>query len=108
MNNDQEIQRRESILKQGFIDVKVQVSGLRQSHRFTVYYDKTSRGIVPYLLSKLIVPLPELMKVAQDTSLPVRCGKNIVFPRGKSPSDFIIKDPNSVTIENPVVEAEVE
>ncbi len=108
MNNEQEVQKREYILKQGFIDVKVQVTGLRQSHRFSVYYDKTSKGLVPYLVSKLIVPVQELMKVASETGLPVRCGKNVVFPRGKTPADLVIKDPNSITIENTVVEAEVE
>jgi hypothetical protein len=101
---------REEILKRGFVDVKVFVSGLRQSHRLSVERERTVQGLVPFLVCKHYVPTPELMRLSEELKLPVKCRDVRVFPRGKMAGDFAEKATPAViaTAESDVVEAEIE
>ena len=82
---------KDKVLKQGYVDVKVQVTGLRQSHRLTVVKEKTSRGILTYLSSKLYIPTPELVRLVEVLQLPIKHKETVVFPKGKMPKDFLEK-----------------
>lgn len=96
------------ILKRGYVDVKVFVSGLRQSHRLTIEMQKTPNGDVPYLVCKYYIPTPELMRIAEMTKLPVRHRDIVAFPKGKAPSDYTKSTEPVAVAEASVVEAEIE
>jgi hypothetical protein len=94
---------RDEILKRGYIDVKVYVAGLRQSHRLTVEKENTVHGEVPYLMSKNYIPNSELVRLANELMLPIKHNKTMVLPRGMTPKDFA-----KIAVEPAEVEAEVE
>ncbi len=97
-----------SILKQGYIDVKVYVSGLRQSHRLQVVREKTAHGTVPFLVSQYYIPLQELIRLAEQLQLPIKHKDTSVFPRGKALVDFV-EDPGVMaTVQSTTIEAEIE
>jgi len=100
---------RNEILKQGYIDVKVYVAGLRQSHRLKVVPEKTAHGTVPFLVAQHYIPRTELVKLAEQIQLPLKHKDIVVFPKGKMPKDFVLKGTEpQVKIEVDAVEAEVE
>lgn len=98
---------KDEILKQGYVDVKVRVAGLRQNHRLTVETDKTSRGILTFLSSKHYIPTPELVRLAEALQFPIKHNTTVVFPKGKMPKDFLEKS-QEVSFEAETIEAEVE
>jgi hypothetical protein len=98
---------KEEILKRGYVDVKVHVQGLRQSHRMQVVMEKTSQGEVPFLESKFYIPRMELVRLAEELQLPVRHKDIKVFPKGKMAGHFLRKKVVA-TVEPETVEAEVE
>ena len=87
--------------------MKVFVSGLRQSHRLQVVREKTVQGLVPYLVSQHYVPTPELMRLAEELQLPIKCHGVTVFPKGKMAGHFAEKPPMG-SVEPDTVEAEIE
>jgi hypothetical protein len=97
---------KDEILKQGYIDVKVQVQGLRQSHRLSVEKEKTPRGILTYLVSKHYIPTNELVRLAEVLQLPIKHNATVVFPKGKMPKDFI--ENQEISVQAETVEAELE
>ncbi|NYZ73785.1 hypothetical protein H0O00_01455 [Candidatus Micrarchaeota archaeon] len=101
---------KEEILRRGYVDVKVFVSGLRQSHRMEVVREKTSQGMVPFLVSKHYIPTAELVRLAEELQLPVKHRDIAVFPKGKMAGHFTEKIKKEVvaTVESDTVEAEVE
>jgi hypothetical protein len=99
----------EEILKRGFVDVKVYVSGLRQSHRLTIEREQMAQGLVPFLVCKHYVPTPELLRLSEELQLPVKCRDMRVFPKGKMAGDFAEKvSPIIATAVSDPVEAEIE
>jgi hypothetical protein len=96
------------IVKQGFVDVKVLVSGLRQHHRLEVKMEKLPAGEIPVLVAKHYIPTTELLRLAEMLQLPVRHNKTIVFPPGKMAGHFAEKKISSVTLQPETIEAEVE
>ena len=102
---------KEEILKRGYVDVKVFVSGLRQSHRLNVVREQTSRGMIPFLMSQYYIPTPELVRLAEELQLPLKHKDVVVFPRGKMAGHFVEKGPEKeviATVEADTIEAEVE
>lgn len=100
---------KEEILKAGYVDVKVRVSGLRQSHRLELVRERTSQGLVPVLVCRHYVPTAELVRLAEELQLPLKCKSVIVFPRGKTAGDFAEKSENpKVRVEADTIEAELE
>jgi hypothetical protein len=97
---------KDEILKQGYADVKVLVSGLRQSHRLELAREKVSVGTIPVLVSKHYIPAVELVRLAQLLQLPVRHNKTLVFPPGKMAGYFLEK--KSSILSPDTIEAEVE
>jgi len=98
----------ESILKRGYVDVKVFVAGLRQGHRLEVKMEKTSNGEVPFLICKYYMPPVEMVRLANELKLPLKHKDTVVFPRGMSPSSFGKKPDQSIIVEAETVEAEIE
>ncbi|GEM_PF-894408 len=98
---------RDEILEQGFVDVKVNVTGLRQSHRLTVVKEDTKRGVLTYLESRHYIPTQELVRISEMLQLPIKHKTTVVFPKGKMPKDFLEKK-ETVTVEAETVEAEIE
>lgn len=98
---------REDILKQGYVDIKVQVTGLRQAHRLQVVKEKTSRGTLTYLAAKHYIPTSELVRIAEILQFPVKHKDTVVFPKGKMPKDFLEKS-EGITVEAETIEAEIE
>jgi len=97
-----------NILKQGYIDVKVYVSGLRQSHRLQVVREKTAHGIVPFLVSQYYIPLQELIRLAEQLQLPLKHKDTTVFPKGKAVVDFVEGPGVSAKVQSTTIEAEIE
>jgi hypothetical protein len=56
---------------------------------FRVVRRQTPIGGVPYLVLDRMLDLAELMKVAEEYSLPVESPTGKVFPRGKKETDFL-------------------
>jgi hypothetical protein len=98
---------KEEILKRGYVDVKVQVQGLRQSHRLTVMKEKTQRGTLHFLMAKHYIPTSELVRLAEVFQLPIRHKDKVVFPKGKMPKDFLEQD-EKIEVESETIEAEIE
>jgi len=99
---------RDDIIKRGYLDVKVYVAGLRQSHRLTLVMEKSAHGEIPFLVSKMYIPSAELIRVANECQLPVRHKDTVVFPKGMAPRDFAKKPEVIGTVEAGTVEAEIE
>ncbi len=101
---------KDEILRRGYVDVKVFVSGLRQSHRLTIERQKTAHGMVPFLVCKYYIPTTELVRLAEELQLPLKHKDTVVFPKGKMPTHFAEKPAKEVvaTVEADTVEAEVE
>ena len=97
---------KEEILKRGYVDVKVFVTGLRQSHRLEVSKQKTVQGEVPFLVCKHYIPPTEMVRLAEELKLPVKHKDTVVFPRGMSPVNFAKKQ--NITVEADTIEAEIE
>ncbi|MGV8085887.1 MAG: hypothetical protein ACP5N9_06585 [Candidatus Bilamarchaeum sp.] len=99
---------RDEILKNGFLDVRVLVSGLRQMHRLNVVIESTAQGQIPFLVSKHYIPTNELLRVAQQTGLPVKHKETVVYPPGMAAGDFRAKPQVLATVETDAVIAEIE
>ncbi len=70
------------------MELHVTVAGIRQRHMFTVEREETPFGNVPFLACSRNLPLNELVRIAEENQLPVKCRGQKVFPKGKSPKDF--------------------
>lgn len=77
-----------SILKKGLLKMKVKAQGILQMHTFKVESEKSPFGPVPFLISEQELPEMELIRIARETDLPVKCGSLKVFPPGKMPKDI--------------------
>lgn len=84
---------KEQILKKGSVEVHVKVGGIRQRHTLKVEKEKTAWGMVPFLVFSRQVSAAELVRIAQELQLPVKCKGMKVFPKGKAAQDFAEKDP---------------
>lgn len=76
------------LLQKKSVILMLTVSGMRQRHEFFIEREETSYGKVPFLMCKRNISLNELMKVAEENRLPVKCAGQKIFPKGKSPKDF--------------------
>jgi hypothetical protein len=105
----------EGIIKRGYVDVKVFVTGLRQSHRLEVKVEKTAVGNVPFLICRHYIPPAEMVRLAEELKLPIKHKDTVVFPRGTSPASFAKKpsgkkdsQSSGITVEAQTIEAEIE
>lgn len=77
-----------SVLRNGSVKIRVSRSGMLQQLTFTVR--RTATGNVTYteLFTNRIVDVSELLKVANETGLPVSAPNGHAFPEGTSAVDF--------------------
>ena len=101
---------KDEILKQGYVDIKVRVTGMRQGQRLHVVEEDSPHGKIPTLVAKHYIPRNELVKLADLFQLPVRHKNNIALPKGKMPKDLAIPGtkPTKVVVESDEIEAEIE
>lgn len=80
---------KERILQIGKAELKVTIAGMTQRHGFFVEMEETPFGKVPFLVCRRNLPLNELVRIAEENQLPVKCAGQKIFPKGKSPKDFV-------------------
>ncbi|MFA5412087.1 MAG: hypothetical protein WC350_01935 [Candidatus Micrarchaeia archaeon] len=81
------------LIKKGRAEAHIRIAGILQLHPFVVIKEKTAFGEIPVLVpeKKVLLPLTEALKVANEMDLPVRCSAGLVFPAGKFAKDFALK-----------------
>ena len=81
------------ILEIGSIEVRVKINGIIKRHILKVVKEKSAFGLIPYLVGDLFIPAQELIRLAEELQLPIKCHGMVVFPKGKSPADFAEGEP---------------
>lgn len=94
---------KDEILRQGFVIVKVTVTGMRQTHRLDIVKEKSGNGFFHYLRGRFAIPEAEMIRLANELQLPIRSKDVLVFPKGKSRQDF-----TEISLVPDTVEAEIE
>ncbi|MBN2122248.1 hypothetical protein JW721_04310 [Candidatus Micrarchaeota archaeon] len=79
------------ILKDGFLQIKVRVSGMLQNHKFTLKKENSAFGDYYILETEVPIMAAEMMRAANEVEMPLRSPTGLFFPRGKSPKDFPAK-----------------
>lgn len=76
------------ILRAGSTKIRVRRSGMYQQITFTV--KKVRLGNIEYseLFTERLIEMPDMMRIAEETRLPVECPSGRVFPKGTSAADF--------------------
>ena len=77
------------ILQAGKANIRVRRSGMYQVMPFVVKRIKAGQEEFVELFLDRIVDMPELIRVANETGLPVEAQNGRAFPDGKSAKDFI-------------------
>lgn len=80
---------RKEALAKGEVDIRVKRAGMFQKLTFRIVKHATPVGTVPYLTLDKFLDLSELMRIAEEYSLPVQASNGKVFPRGKKEMDFL-------------------
>ena len=83
-----ENQKQKDALTKGEIEVRINRLGILQRQQFRIVHEKTPIGEVPFLMTEKFLPLPELMRIAEEYHLPVKAASGKIFPRGSKESDF--------------------
>ncbi len=78
-----------TILKKGSVKIKVKSEGMLQNHVFPIEEEQTPFGKVPFLISEIPLPNMELLRIAKEIGLPIKCGSLKIFPPGKMPKDLV-------------------
>ena len=76
------------IVKLGKIHIRIKRMGIFQRQEFIVQKKQGPAGEYPYLFIDKFIDLPELLRISQETGLPVTAKNGSVFPKGKMASDF--------------------
>ncbi len=77
------------ILQAGKANIRVRRSGMYQVMPFVVKRIRAGQEEFVELFLDRIVDMPELIRVANETGLPVEAQNGRAFPDGKSAKDFI-------------------
>jgi hypothetical protein len=77
-----------NILEKGSVEVRIKSSGMFKRIMLKVVKEKTAWGVVPFLVSSYQVPATELVRLAEELQLPIKCNDMKVFPKGKAAADF--------------------
>ncbi|MFA5076964.1 MAG: hypothetical protein WC488_00885 [Candidatus Micrarchaeia archaeon] len=78
----------EEVLAQKSVVLNAVIGGMRQRHEFFIEREETAFGKIPYLACRRALPVSEMMRIASESGLPVKCPGQKVFPNGKGPKDF--------------------
>ena len=79
------------IIKQGFAEIRVKVSGVIQKHKFTLKKESSAFGDYYVLEIDKPIIVAELMRAANEIDCPLRALTGFFFPNGKGPKDFLVK-----------------
>ncbi len=81
-------ERAANIVRTGELKIRVMRSGMYQKLTFTVKKERS--GDVEYyeLSTNRLIDAPELIRIAEETGLPVKAENGRAFPKGTSPRDF--------------------
>ncbi|MBD3398183.1 hypothetical protein GF412_03255 [Candidatus Micrarchaeota archaeon] len=79
------------VIKQGYAEIKVKVSGMIQKHKFELKKEGSAFGDYYLLETDQPIIIVELMRVANEIDLPIRAPTGFFFPQGKTPKDFLVK-----------------
>ena len=79
----------ESIIERGFYEARLGIAGLTQKIRFSVTKKEGAQAYFVLHTDKL-VSLADLVKIAEETHLPVESPNGIAFPKGKTSKDFAV------------------
>jgi len=79
---------RAAILQQGKVTLHIKMPGIIQRITFTVERIASPTGTYPVLKTDRTIPMPELLRVAEDCSLPVVAKNATTFPKGTSAASF--------------------
>lgn len=82
---------KEEILLNKKAIFEITVAGMKQKHEFLVEEEQTPLGKMNFLVSKRALPLNELMRIAEENQMPVKCSGQKLFPKGKGPKDFVVQ-----------------
>ncbi len=77
------------ILQAGKANIRVRRSGMYQVMPFVVKRIRAGQEEFVELFLDRIVDMPEIIRVANETGLPVEAQNGRAFPDGKSAKDFI-------------------
>ncbi len=80
---------REKILQTGKVTLRVTIAGMWQRQDFFVEREETAFGKIPFLVCRRNLPLNELVRISEESQLPVKCSGQKVFPKKKGPKDFV-------------------
>lgn len=78
-----------AILKAGSVKIRVMRNGMLQQLTFRVRSVKHGNIVFIELHTDRLVDMSELLKVSEETGLPVEAQNGRAFPKGKSAIDFI-------------------
>ena len=81
--------KADEIIKRGWVEVHVTISGMRQLHKLTVIRESSAFGSVISLVAKTNIPLLELARLSKELQLPVKSPLGVAFPPGRMMKDFV-------------------
>jgi hypothetical protein len=76
------------ILKDGFAQIRLRVSGMLQKHKFLLKKADSAFGEYYFLETDVPIMAAEMMKAANEAGFPLRSPTGMFFPKGTSPKDF--------------------
>lgn len=77
------------IIKKGFAEIRIRVSGIIQKHRFELKKEKSAFGEFYMLTIDRVVMAAEALRAANEVGFPIRAQNGVFFPAGKAPKDFL-------------------
>ncbi|MEM4272301.1 MAG: hypothetical protein QXH30_01815 [Candidatus Bilamarchaeaceae archaeon] len=77
------------VIRQGFADIRLRVSGMIQKHRFILKKEPSSYGKYYVLCLGKTVLASEALKAANEAGFPIKAQNGLFFPAGKGPRDFL-------------------
>ena len=82
-------EKQKELLAKGEVELRVKRTGMFQKLTFRIVRHATPVGLVPYITLDKFLDLSELMRIAEEYSLPVQASNGKVFPKGKREMDFL-------------------
>ncbi len=77
------------ILSSGRFSARVKRSGMLQVMSFSVKKVEIGADYFVELYTARTIDMPEILRLAEETGLPVEAGNGRAFPKGKGAKDFL-------------------
>lgn len=82
-------EQAKKILQEGGIKIRLRRAGMFQFQTFAVRRVKHGQGEFAELFLDKVIDMPELLRIANETGLPVESQNGRAFPEGKGAKDFL-------------------